>query len=83
MKLIDIKKCLPAFKDFNLYKAYGLSKNFCIEGYNIAKPYKFHAKCFTYDKYFEYSESGYAEAIKWLEKQRLLSLKELGVEVEE
>ena len=44
IELTDIKKCLPAFKDFNLYKAYGVSENLGIEGRNIIKPYKFHAK---------------------------------------
>ena len=83
MKLIDIKKLLPEFKDFSLYKQYGISKKCCIEGYNITKPYKIHARCGTDDNYFEYSESGYAEAIKWLEEKRLLWLKRLGVQFKE
>lgn len=81
MKIKNIR--FPAFKDFSLCKMYGISKKCRISGYILTKPYMFHAICGWNDKYFEYSESGYEEAKKWLEETRILCLKMLGVEEEQ
>lgn len=78
----DIRSKLPKFEEFNIYGVYGISRKCCIEGKNIVKPYEFHAICGWLDKYFEYSPSGYEEAIKWLEEKRILCMKYLGVEVD-